>query len=333
MMYFFNVLKSKYDPKHSKEVKEARKKELAELREAGGPDQMTQNNRQRIKQEKRNAGERTIGDEAGVDIRKRPILIDEKDAADYLTPEIHNSLRLQTVPITIRDDSGGTPLPDYLLDILTDDLVKSKLQEYPFHPYGTTKVDVFYESVGIIPDAIEDRVIDIIKQGGDFDTVWFTKDGEALSGAAQAKVQSRTESSSPHSPSKFDTDPSSGKPIFEEDNLSAFRSAGETEFDRDEEQWFQQLERHPKENEADKYDWSLHSIIQEDEDVNKTSYLNGIWLFHGSDLSIGAGMEIQAPKSWTAEGEEDPTEIDQSINVAEAIDLFNTQNLNWRRWK
>mgnify|MGYP003146132502 CR=1 FL=1 len=308
-MYYFNILKSKYPPHKSKEVKEAQQKER-EAHVEGVYNKKVFSSAAPKPLE----GEYTIADAAGHDTRKRPVAITDANIEDFINPRILSKNRHQIVPVSMRDDSGRWLIDEYLGNKFDDNYIVAKLKEYPFHTYSETKVQVGYETPLSIPDEIEKVVIEYLKKGTHFDNVWINKDGGTLSGAQLDKVKARIEPSVPDKPSKWDKDPNTGDPIVDEDILQERRQQGKNEFDKDEDKWFQQLERGPNENEAMRYDWTLHSVIMD----GALHYLNFVFLFHGNNLAMGAGLAI----SW-----------DDDEPWIEVPDDWSKQNLNWRKWK
>ena len=306
-MYYFNILKANYDSKVSQKEREAQAAEALSSLNTGKSKQWSD--------EVMPTEARTMGTQLGTEWKKRPIKVE--DADDVYFPEgIFDKLRTQTVPISIRDDSGDWLIDSHVNSLIDDELIKNKIQEFPFHPYGTTTVSVYYETPMGLPDAVEKVVVEYIKKGSHFDTIWITKDGEVLAGEPLDRAKARAEPSSPAKPSKWDLDPQTGEPVVNEDNLEAYRQAGKNEFDKDEDKWFQQLERHPKEHEANRYDWTLHSDIE----FEDNEYNNGVYLFHGDALGMAVGMRIEwAPI--TRRQAELP------------IDMYDKSNLNWRKWK
>ena len=308
-MYYFNILKANYGSKASKKEREAQE---AERQSAANT--MSEGAGSRHHSDRNLAEGRKIGDRFG-DWKTRPI--DIEDTEDVYFPEgIFDRLRDQTVPVSIRDDSGDWIIDSHVGSLVEDELIARKLQEHPFHPYGPTKVYVYYETPMGLPDAVEKVVVEYIKKGSHFDTIWINKDGGVLAGQPLERAKAVAEPSSPSKPSKYDTDPQTGESVIDEDNLEAWRSQGRQEFDVDEDAWFQQLERHPKEREANRYDSTLHSEIE----LTDHGYNNGVYLFHGDALGMAVGMTIE----WSP--------ISTSHDDL-PISMFDTSNLNWRKWK
>ena len=266
--------------------------------------------------------ERTIGDEAGMNMQPREVTVTITDGTDSYNMiddyVLYSKLVNEENPVSIADypKDREQALYDYILPRIGNEAnIESKFKSNFIGPNPEVTVQSFFsEEGGQLPDGIADAMIGLLKGGSHFGYMIMNKDGDYKRGTNRKTHLMERESPYPERPHPNELDVEGKKPRWKE-------------FPAEEKDggfwgWKQQLE-HTGETGSD-YDWTVASVVKQGKKSGAKEgkpkwYVNFVAIFHGTTPMFWAGIKVE----WDS----------QSRNSTQNISsMLNERIKDWRRW-